>query len=410
MISVKKISIEGEFWDSFIYSNNLILFDRNCCIKSYIWNNFVMSNIVDENDTLAYRCAFLQSDFLYGIRERDLFDDKEVKSLLENKFNRIKDIFIEERDLEKYKSFDKPIELKNLIIDLDVFKNTLYYCDSRGIYCRNIRKNNKKNTVSQKEDKFWDAYAQCLKISNYGRLALSASSDGLYEIVIRDAYQNIFSKFKYVEPNIYQITKNHSSYCCWSFSSLLNCSYVDAPQLFGFKWQSNEENHFDEHKEICFVKEIGFSDIFHNDLDSIQKQIVVSGNEKIYRIDRDSIYGKNYFQNNLGSDNSVFGDEFEKAVSLDEIVIDAEVATFGVIIETLNYLYVILSDGERKYVVNKKDEEIIRWRIFPRSTCYVNQLHVIYNDRIEILSFNEDYFVDQSQKRYGHKFMANKYS
>jgi len=42
--------------------------------------------------------------------------------------------------------------------------------------------------------------------------------------------------------------------------------------------------------------------------------------------------------------------------------------------------------------------EPVNWRIFPRSKHYENQLHIIYNDRLEIISFNHDYFVNQNEK------------
>ena len=45
--------------------------------------------------------------------------------------------------------------------------------------------------------------------------------------------------------------------------------------------------------------------------------------------------------------------------------------------------------------------EPVRWRIFPRSTNFTNQLHIIYDDRIEILSFVHDYFVNQKSKLAG---------
>ena len=77
-------------------------------------------------------------------------------------------------------------------------------------------------------------------------------------------------------------------------------------------------------------------------------------------------------------------------------------------VETKNKLYVLLSTGEEIYTVKKNQEDIIRWRVFPRSTCYVNQLHVIYNNRIEIISFNDDYFVNQKNKKFGNMFFNNK--
>ena len=47
---------------------------------------------------------------------------------------------------------------------------------------------------------------------------------------------------------------------------------------------------------------------------------------------------------------------------------------------------------------------VVRWRVFPRSKHYVNHLHVILDDRIEIYSFNNDYFVDQRSKKAGIGF------
>jgi len=45
--------------------------------------------------------------------------------------------------------------------------------------------------------------------------------------------------------------------------------------------------------------------------------------------------------------------------------------------------------------------ESVHWRVFPRSENYSNQLHIIYEDHIQIVSFVHDYFVDQSQKLLG---------
>ncbi len=49
----------------------------------------------------------------------------------------------------------------------------------------------------------------------------------------------------------------------------------------------------------------------------------------------------------------------------------------------------------------------MHWRVFPRSDHYSNQLHIIYDDRLEIVSFVHDYFVDQSSKLSGFKRGSN---
>ena len=402
MIQEKKIIIEGSFWDSYIYSNNLLLFGRDQTLRSYSWDKFVNSHISDDLDNLAYRCAFYQSDFLYGIRERELFNDPEIKEIILNKFNRIRNIYVDEQDLLPFKTFKSPVELKHLTVDIGVLKNKLYYCDSEGLFFRNIRNNNKTSVVSTRANKCWDAYIQCMRVSNYGRIALSASSDGLFEFNTNDFDYGMYINFGQPEENIFQLTNRHSSYCCWAFSSLLNGSYIGGSQLFGFKYFSNTEA-FDYEREVGvkFVQEYDTSEVFGK---NHPESIVICENEKIYQLSPKRIEGVNYRQTNLGTNEEAFTHIFSREENFDDEIVDAAVAEFGVVVETKKHLYVLLSTGEEIYTVNKGQEEIVRWRIFPRSTCYVNQLHVIYDNRIEIISFNDDYFVDQKDKQIGHRF------
>jgi hypothetical protein len=81
-------------------------------------------------------------------------------------------------------------------------------------------------------------------------------------------------------------------------------------------------------------------------------------------------------------------------------VIDAETAIYGVMVETDTDLSVLASDG-RSYRVG---EEPVNWRAFPRSLRYLNQLHVILEDRLEIWAFNDDFFVDQDKKKLGIRY------
>jgi hypothetical protein len=85
-------------------------------------------------------------------------------------------------------------------------------------------------------------------------------------------------------------------------------------------------------------------------------------------------------------------------------VISGGVAYFGVIIECENALVIALSNG-KNYTIKGP---ITRWRIYPRSINYENHLHVILEDRIEIYSFNNDYFVDQKEKEVGIYYSRNK--
>lgn len=67
---------------------------------------------------------------------------------------------------------------------------------------------------------------------------------------------------------------------------------------------------------------------------------------------------------------------------------------FGTVVELDSSLMVICSDEEILNVCN----EPVSWRVFPRSRHYENHLHVIHDNRLEVLSFNHDYLIDQQAK------------
>jgi hypothetical protein len=83
-------------------------------------------------------------------------------------------------------------------------------------------------------------------------------------------------------------------------------------------------------------------------------------------------------------------------------VISGRVAHFGVIIEFEDKIVVLPSKGDPITF----EGEPVNWRVFPTSKHYGNQLHIVYEDRIEIISFNHDYFVDQRSKLAGLEYGA----
>lgn len=81
-------------------------------------------------------------------------------------------------------------------------------------------------------------------------------------------------------------------------------------------------------------------------------------------------------------------------------LIKGSAATYGNIMEYEDKLLVMMSNNE-KFVL---PEEVTRWRIYPRSINYLNQLHVILEDRVEFISFNHDSYVDQMSKLNGIEY------
>ncbi len=88
--------------------------------------------------------------------------------------------------------------------------------------------------------------------------------------------------------------------------------------------------------------------------------------------------------------------KIDTAVSVDAFV-SAATAPFGNVIELDDEIVVVRSDGE----IERFPGEAVHWRIFPRSTHYSNQLHIVYDDYLLVVSFVHDYFVDQDSKLAG---------
>ena len=98
-------------------------------------------------------------------------------------------------------------------------------------------------------------------------------------------------------------------------------------------------------------------------------------------------------------------DEAEQLVQLGDIpiqewkgnVVAGALAPFGTVVEYDNALVIVGSDLQTFTLPG----EPVNWRVFPRARHYANHLHVVYEDRLEILSFNHDYFVAQEDRLYG---------
>lgn len=86
-------------------------------------------------------------------------------------------------------------------------------------------------------------------------------------------------------------------------------------------------------------------------------------------------------------------------------LVSAGVSYFGVICEYENALVLLLSGGETLTIPGR----VSKWRVFPRSINYENQLHVINDDNLTICSFYNDYFSDQHKKDYGVQYQSNEF-
>lgn len=404
-IKPSKITINGEFWDIYLYQNKFYLFMfKTKEIKIIDWCNFVDQFCNNPKLELGYRCAFWNSDYLYDVTQKGIFDDKEFKDVLIRKFERIEDIVVDENDdkIQKWEIYRIKSSYPQYFADMDVYNNKIYLGCENGIYYASINKKRLKTKPGLEFihiESTSSLNVSSMKFMSGGDLLLSTQDTGLYEYNTFLADRTEFNDENYNKIFLKQISSEHSSYVGTNYSSVLSASYIKEPTFIQRDYAIRE----DDKKERIDKKKYNIAEIFN---DNEKKGFYFSFNEKIYQILNSKLSCCHFLQKEDDKDKIFYNIENIKEINdiNNEDIVSASVETFGVVIECKNKLIVLLSDDSIYEYISDETSKIVSFRTYPRSNCYTNQLHIIYNNKIEIISFNQDYFEDQNSKKIGIKF------
>jgi hypothetical protein len=394
-----KITIEGDFWDCQIYRGRLYLWYSNGKLRIVNWQALVHSFIEDVTQELALTCAFLDGRFLYGSNSSILFEDKDFKELLTVKFNELisRELQISNSDLVKFTIGEQDNPFKELQTDSEVLNNRIYALTYNGLFSAlGHRPVSNKFKVSSKTRKINDFVGFSLKGGKYGRLALSGGEAGLYEYDASNAA--IFSELEETEnEKFYCVTPKHSSFADFNFLSRYNSSIVKKSFLLLHKW----DNSGPKIKPFRVLdREIDEASIFGTDRlnsDAYRSNSVSWGtNEKLYKAS-DSILEVVDFNNYSETDDFFSAKSTFEFQSWKGKILRGGVSYFGTIIEC-EFAIVVLMEQDVFFNI---PGSATRWRVYPRSLNYENHLHVIFDEKLEIYSFNNDYFRNQKRKKFG---------
>jgi hypothetical protein len=402
-----KITIQGDYYDCQIYRGRLYLWTFEGALKVYNWNELVQSFIKKETDKIAMTFCFLDGNYLYKSSLIELFKDSDFKDLLLNKFNEIHNptFEINERELEQYLFGEQETPTGILPTDTEIYSNKLYFIHEKGLFSGSAhREKSAKFPVSSKPTKLWDCNLLSIKANKYPQLALSGGSDGLFELNMASSLPSNLKKIEKNRP-IFQVSENHSSFSNYSYLNIYNTSLTENSFLAMFKWNMTKDRNNNDKALRDFDTNINDHKIFNV---KNNKHFISWGIEdKLYKANEGGFEIIKY--NNYANEEN--GEERFKRLKTVEFnawkgkVINGGTAYFGNIVECENALVVIQSDGK---VFNIKGP-ITKWRIYPRSMNYENHLHVILDDKIEIYSFNHDYFLNQENKEIGIQFKSEKH-
>lgn len=401
-----KIVIQGDYIDCQIYRGRLYLWTFDGSLRVYKWNAIVRSLIKKDTDKIAMTFCFMDGNYLYKSSLIELFKDTDFRKLLIDKFDSVSkmDFVLTKNKIEEF-LFGEQVTPSGIIpTDTEIYSNKLYFINEDGLFSASAhRGKSEKYPVSSRPKKLWDCKLLNIKANKYPQIALSAGNDGLFELNMARSKPSNLSKVERSQP-IYKISDNHSSFSNYAFLSIYNTSTVNNSFLAIFKWNIWTDKKNQEIVARDFDRAITDNRIFGTNTQ--ENNISWGLQDKIYRA-TDNGFEIIKFNNYANRDKGEH--EFTKLESINlhawkGKVLNGGTSYFGTIVECENALVVMLSNGE---ILNIRGP-ITRWRVYPRSMNYENHLHVILDDRIEIYSFNQDYFLNQEGKQLGIQFQNDK--
>lgn len=401
-----KITIYGDYYDCQIYRGRLYLWTFDGVLNIYNWEKIVKFFIKNEKDDVAMTYSFLGGNYLYQPSLIKLFKDTDFKKMLLSKFTRIQECNFELTEvlLAQFLLGQQDTPTKTLPTDTEIYGNKLYFIHEKGLYASAAHKPvNNKYLVSTRPTKLWDCNLLSIKANKYPQLALSGADEGLFEL---NMAMSVADNLKQVDSRspIFQISEEHSSFSNYSYLSIYNSSLTRNSFFDMFKWTKKNHGGYEEYSIRNFDKSIRDQELFG--VDNREHFISWGIDDKLYKattrgfeIIRYNPFAKvEKGQLMFTPLNSINFDAWKGRI------VNGGTTYFANIVECENALFIITSDQD----VFTIEGEITRWRVYPRSRNYENHLHVILDDRIEIYSFNQDYFVNQDAKEIGIKFSEEK--
>jgi hypothetical protein len=393
------ITIEGSYWDSYIYKGRLFLFRCDGSMLTIKWDRASEALRITEDQKLAFSASFTASDLLYSHVYLPFLKDKEIYSLLVDKFERLaaQNLVLNQVMLNELKLGEQDTPFPFPHAESEVYYDKLYVASQDGVHSGSCH-GKTKFPVSTRSRRLWDS--PCTAVSaGYGKLAVAAGSDGLHEISVND-YS--FERNQLLDMNCVD--------CEWAYYSIFASSHTQQGGLaafeklpddpiarYGYRTRHSYQRNFKgilRDEDIFLKKQLRDEDDFSREARGYSWGV----QDKLCKISSKGIHVVRYQPWLDDEEEEPLQDHgFLPMKSTQGGVVSAATAPFGIVIEYDRALALILSDGRKITIPG----EPVSWKVFPRAKHYQNQLHIIYEDRLMIYSFNHDYIIDQNKKTSG---------
>jgi hypothetical protein len=376
------LRLPGDYWDSYLYMGYLYLFEQTGSLRVVDWERLVSTVDVPVVLQAARRVAFVRNDLLYPRR------NVRTARVPSETFNRLAnlDLEITQLALEAHTVIRQANPFPFPHSDVAIYGRQLLVGSHDGLHQVECPFPDGRVQTSSfgGAQRRWDGHVLAIA-AKYDRLAIAAGSDGLRELPL-GVFGDGIASLTDDPPARAEI---NCTQCNWVFMHM----YAGGPEPTGGLAQFDRED-ATKRRALIFVKFQSSTELFGDSGFSWAQ------GDRICMLSKDRLLVVRYRDRHRRRDASPL-EARRSQVESDDIgePIAAAVGVFGLVVEYESLLQIVLSNQSAIEL-----EPPARWRVFPRSNFYENQVHFIYDDHLDIAAFVQDAEVTQSTKVVGAQY------
>lgn len=378
-MQVVTIRLVGEYWDSYLYNDQLFLLSRDGVLEIYRWDELVNELAEETEFDTELRHLITRGRAWYGLAVQNLIHGTGVRAELVRAVNSLalEPFVLSRRVLRRHLKMETEVE-GFPSTDIEVFGNQMFVGSTDGVFATPLARVDEIDL--SRSAILLDTPAVKLSAS-YNRLAIAHGADGLSDLAI--------GKFELLyehDPREHKlISTQRCDSCSWASFDIVASAAGSGGYVNAFSKPIRDEPTPQIREKLGTV---GSSDLF-----GIDDGFLVGAGNLLVLAREGELWTESWNPYRRRED---FGIDVAKITSPALMArqttttepIDAAVTVFGTVLELDERLVVYRSDGKQQTL----DGEPISWRVFPRSQRYLNHLHVVREDRLDILAFTHDYF------------------
>ncbi|HFG6905906.1 hypothetical protein [Acinetobacter baumannii] len=373
-----KINIEGNFLDSFIYSGVLFTVDVDGILCTYSWNDLIKE--------------YIKKDI-----QKKCFENKLIDARVDQGLKFQKDLVIElDRDfLETYQK-GICVELDTWSTDLDIRDSILYISSERGLEALPFRESWENGKIMHFNDlyKVWgESKVFGVSTGSWGRTLVAAGCHGALEI-INNVEQNNIIDLKQQEGKV--LNEEICLDCEWELNSTIAIlEKIDEQVLLEYEKLMSDQSFKSYAGDTLEAKEkkLRERDSIPEEEISYLREYIKNGipnnlkNTTVYSwFDGKKLVGLDQDNNSLFYD----FDKNEWIIRNHNKILDE--SSYRKIRQTNAGLIIETEDDSlyRKGANSNKllSKDVSTWRVFPRSRNYLDRIHIVNEDYLQISIFD----------------------